>query len=233
MDNIRDIPIKGFIETSFLDWSGKICSVIFFPQCNFRCRYCHNADLVLRPDALEDIGFDSVIKRLSDLKGWIDGVCVSGGEPTLHASLPKVLLALKKEGFLTKLDTNGSNPEVLHSLIEEDLVDYVAMDLKSSLDETSYCKIIQAENMLSSVQKSVRLLLDGRVEYEFRFTVVPFYHAPEDIYNLAIELNGAKRLRIQNFNPSQTLDPSLKTLEPYSEGEIDLIQKRVDKLISM
>jgi len=233
MDNIRDIPIKGFLEASFVDWPGRICSVIFFPQCNFRCRYCHNADLVLRPDALEDIGFDSIIKRLSDLKGWIDGVCVSGGEPTLHASLPKVFSALKKEGFLTKLDTNGSNPEALHSLIEEGLVDYVAMDVKSSLDETSYCKIIQTSNMLESVKKSIRLLLKGVVQYEFRFTVLPSYHCPEDIYNLAVELNGAERLRIQNFNPSQTLDPSLKTLEPYSDGEIDLIQKRVDKLISM
>ena len=233
MTPFKDISIKGFLETSFVDWPGNICSVIVLPSCNFRCRYCHNTDLVLRPGELENIDFHSILKRLSELKGWIDGVCVSGGEPTLHSSLPKVLSALKKEGFSVKLDTNGSNPKKLLSLMEDGLVDFVAMDVKSSLDETSYCTITQTPHMLESVKKSIRILLQGKVPHEFRCTVVPSYHGAEDIYKLAMELNGAKRLRIQNFNPTQTLDPSLQTLKPFAEADICHMQEKVNKLISI
>lgn len=233
MEKIKNTSIKGFVETSFVDWPGKICSVIFFSGCNFRCCYCHNADLVLRPEALADIDFESIIRRLSDLKGWIDAVCVSGGEPTLHSFLPAVLSDLKKEGFLTKLDTNGSSPEVLRGLIQDGLVDYVAMDVKSSLNEINYCKVTHVPHMLEAVKKSIRLLLEGRVQYEFRSTVLPSHHGLDDIYKLAMELNGAARLRIQNFNPSSPLDPGLKSLKPYSDRDIDLIQQRVDKLIAV
>jgi len=234
MEHLQKIPIKGFIETSFVDWHSKICSVIFFPRCNFRCRYCHNADLVLHPDALENVGFDTITKRLAELKGWVDGVCVTGGEPTLSPHLSDVLAAVKKQGFLTKLDTNGSNPERLQHLIQDGLVDYVAMDIKSSLDERSYCRITQTPNMLESVKKSIRILLSGQVEHEFRCTVLPSFHGAEDIYRIAQELNGAARLRIQNFNPSSTiLDQSLCSLQPYSDEDITIIQARVDELISM
>lgn len=234
MIGLDRIPIKGFFETSFVDWPGKLCSVIFFPHCNFRCRYCHNADLVLRSDILENVNYKTISKCLSRLRGWIDGVCVSGGEPTLHFLLPELLSDLKKKGLLTKLDTNGSNPEVIDLLLEKNLVDYVAMDIKSSLDEASYCKITQTPNMLKSVKRSIQLLLKGSVQYEFRLTAVPSYHQPEDIYKVAMELNGATKLRIQNFNPSETIiDPSLQTLKPFSDQEIDMIQQKVDKLISI
>jgi len=233
MKILKNVPIKGFIETSFVDWPGKICAVLFFPRCNFRCRYCHNADLVLRPDALADIDPATIAARLSELHGWIDGVCVSGGEPTLSGCLPDVLSSIKKQGLLAKLDTNGSNPGVLRSLIGQGLIDYVAMDVKSCLDETSYCKIIQAPNMLESVQESIRILLEGTVEYEFRITTVPGFHGPEDIYRLARDLNGASRLRIQNFNPSESiLDPGLRSVRPFTEEEIHHMQDRVDMLIS-
>jgi pyruvate formate lyase activating enzyme len=147
--------------------------------------------------------------------------------------LPKALLFLKNEGFLTKLDTNGSNPLILQALIKAGLIDYVAMDVKSCLDEASYCKVTRAQNMLQAVKKSIQILLEGSIKYEFRVTVLPSFHCPEDIYKLAKELNGAARLRIQNFNPSETiLDPALKTLRPYSELEIDLMQKKVNQLIA-
>jgi pyruvate formate lyase activating enzyme len=233
MNTLSNVSIKGFIETSFVDWPGKICSVIFFPRCNFRCRYCHNADLILRPETFEDIEPASIGDRLRSLRGWIDGVCVTGGEPTLHSCLPDVLSAIKRSGVQAKLDTNGSNPDILADLIKQGLVDYVAMDVKSSLDENSYCKIIQTPNMLESVKKSVSILLSGSVEYEFRVTVVPQYHGPEDIYALARELNGAARLRVQNFSPSEhVLDPAFQTLSGYTEEDIELIQSRVDMLVA-
>jgi len=109
MEDLTKVPVKGFIETSFVDWPGKICSVIFFPKCNFRCCYCHNSELVLKHENLEDIDFDSILVRLSDQKKWIDGICISGGEPTLYSELPEVFSIIKKEGFQTKLDTNGNS----------------------------------------------------------------------------------------------------------------------------
>jgi pyruvate formate lyase activating enzyme len=233
MENLKKVPVKGFIETSFVDWPGKICSVIFFPKCNFRCCYCHNSELVLKHENLEDIDFDSILVRLSGQKKWIDGICISGGEPTLYSELPEVFSIIKKEGFLTKLDTNGTNPEMLKYLVENRLVDYVAMDVKSPLDEKDYCKITQAPSMLKSVKESISFLLEKRVEYEFRFTVLPSHHKKDDIFKLAMDLNGADKLRIQNFNPSKAvLDSRLHNLKPFTETDIDFFQESVDKLIS-
>ncbi len=231
--SLSKISIKGFIETSFVDWHGIICSVIFFPFCNFRCPYCHNADLVLNPGVFEDIGLDDVFKRLSDLKGWVDGVCVSGGEPTLNPELPAVLSTIKSKGFLSKLDTNGSNPEVLSSLIKKGLVDYVAMDVKSCLDEESYCMVSGSSGMLESVNRSIQLLINGNIDYEFRITVVPRFHTSEDMFRLAKQLKGAKVLRLQNFNPSSSvLDPSFQKEPSFSEDELTIMQRNVNHLIA-
>ncbi len=233
MGNSEHLSVKGFIESSFVDWQGKICSVLFLPNCNFRCSYCHNADLVLRPGALEDISFDYILKRLDDLKEWVDGVCITGGEPTIHPFLPRLLAAIKQEGFLVKLDTNGSHPEVLSSLIENGLVDYVAMDIKSSLVEEAYQKVTGVRNIIYAVRESINTLLKGAVEYEFRFTVVPCYHSPDDIYYIATELNGAARLRLQNFNPAHTLDPLLNTSHAYPHEDISAYQQKVDQILSI
>ena len=134
---------------------------------------------------------------------------------------------------MTKLDTNGTSPEMLKYLVENRLVDYVAMDVKSPLDEKDYCKITQAPSMLKSVKESISFLLEKRVEYEFRFTVLPSYHKKDDIFRLAMDLNGADKLRIQNFNPSKALlDSRLQNLKPFTETDIDFFQESVDKLIS-
>jgi pyruvate formate lyase activating enzyme len=233
MHTLKDLPIKGFIDTSFVDWPGKICAVLFFPRCNFRCPYCHNSELVLRPDSIETIEPESVFARLNDLRGWIDGVCVTGGEPTLLPKLRRLLEIVREAGFQTKLDTNGSNPEVLRELIDADLLDYVAMDVKSCLDEDSYCKITNvADSMLSRVRTSIDLLIEGRVDYEFRVTIVPEYHEPEDIYQLARDLSGAARLRLQNFKPGASLlDPTLKTAKPFTPQDMESLQLRVDELL--
>jgi len=233
MHTIHDLPIKGFIDTSFVDWPGKICAILFFPLCNFRCPYCHNAELVLRPEEIVTIDPKSVFTRLDDLRGWIDGVCVTGGEPTLQPKLRRLMEVVREAGFQTKLDTNGSNPDVLRSLLDAGLLDYVAMDVKSCLDEHSYCRITNAsESMLSRVRTSIDLLREGRVEYEFRITVVPTYHGPEDIFRLARDLSGSARLRLQNFSPSdRLLDPTLNTIKPYTPETLANLQLRVDELL--
>src|SRR5512135_851580 len=134
------IEIKGFLETSFLDWPGKLCSVLFLPLCNFRCPYCHNHPLVFHPEQYADISLEVVLNRLRSLKNWIDGVCISGGEPTLHRGLPLLIQEIKRKKFLVKLDTNGSNPQMLRDLIENKSIDFVSMDVKAPLDPFHYSR---------------------------------------------------------------------------------------------
>jgi pyruvate formate lyase activating enzyme len=232
MESLASLSIKGFIEASFVDWPGKLCSVIFFPRCNFRCRYCHNGPLLTKPDMLEDIQFSHIMAYLQRERAWIDGVCVSGGEATLQPQLPEILASIKAQGFLTKLDTNGSNPELLKRLIDERLVDYVAMDVKAALDERSYCAITQSASVLEAVKRSIRILMDSPVEHEFRLTVVPSYHGPDEILQVARDLNGASRLCIQNFNPASVLDSSLQSLKPFDDDFIDRYQQQVDDILA-
>jgi pyruvate formate lyase activating enzyme len=232
MESLEHLIIKGFIEASFVDWPGKLCSVIFFPRCNFRCRYCHNSPLVTGPDRLEDIPFSHIMAYLQRELAWIDGVCLSGGEATLQPQLCEILVFLKSQGFLTKLDTNGSNPELLRRIIDERLVDYVAMDVKAALDERSYCNITQSARVLEAVKQSIKILMGSPVEHEFRLTVVPSYHGPDEILQVARDLNGASRLRIQNFNPASVLDPDLQNLKPFDDSFIDHFQQQVNDIIS-
>jgi len=225
------IPVKGFLETSFVDWPGKICAVIFFPRCNFRCGYCHNAPLVLAPETLATVDFDAILQYLESRREWIDGVCVTGGEPTLHECLPLVLAALRARGFATKLDTNGSNPGILEALLRDGLVDYVAMDIKASLDASSYCAVTRSPGTLAAVKKSIRLIIDSGIEHEFRCTVLPDFHDLDSIVSIARELNGAQRLRLQNFNPGETLDPAFADMRPYTDEMLTRLQEHVNDVL--
>ncbi len=181
---------------------------------------------------LEDIQFSHIMAYLQRERAWIDGVCLSGGEATLQPQLPEILAYIKAQGFLTKLDTNGSNPALLKRLIDARLVDYVAMDVKAALDERSYCAITQSASVLEAVKHSIRILMDSPVEHEFRLTVVPSYHGPDEILQVARDLNGASRLRIQNFNPDSVLDPSLQSLKPFDDAFIDRYQQQVNDILA-
>lgn len=231
MSSAVQFTIKGFLETSFVDWPGKICSVIFFPRCNFRCGYCHNGPLVLRPETLTTVDFNAILQYLESKRGWIDGVCVTGGEPTLQECLPLVLAALRERGVAVKLDTNGSKPDVLEALFREGLVDYVAMDIKASLDPESYCAVTRSPDILASVKRSIRLIIDSGITHEFRCTVLPRFHDPDSIVGIARELNGAQRLRLQNFNPAETLDPGLAQMQPYEDEVLRNLQQQVNDVL--
>ncbi len=206
------MEIKGFIDVSFVDWDGKLSSVIFLPSCNFRCSFCHNVNLVLHPEKLETIPFESVENQLKKQRGWVDGVCITGGEPTLHKSLPELCSRLKKMGFLVKLDTNGTNPKMLKELVDRGLVDYVAMDIKAPLSERKYSKAtgVNLKEMLEKVKESVNLLLESNMDYEFRTTVVPTLHEEEDIKQICRSLMGCRKYVLQKFDVSigkTTIDP--------------------------
>ena len=214
------IPIKGFIETSFLDWDGKLSSVIFLPGCNFRCPYCQNYPIILAPEELPDIPFEGVEKFLNEHKGWIDGVVISGGEPTIYAELTELIQKIKRLGFLVKLDTNGSNPEMLKELIGQKLIDYVAMDINAPLDKR-YSPASGVEVVLDKIKESIQILMNSDIGYEFRTTVVPTFLGEEEIVEIARSIAGAKKYVLQQFNPRQTLDPRLEIIEPYSKKEME------------
>ncbi len=235
-------PIKGFLETSFSDWPGKMASVLFLPYCNFRCPYCHNHELILRPEKYPNFPWEVILAGLQKRKGWVDGVCLTGGEPTLHPWLPRLIrelraakdLTLNGEPLSIKLDTNGSNPDVLEELIDEGLVDYVAMDLKAPVQADRYSAItgtsLGVEGM-ARIQASVQILLCGKVDYEFRTTLAPALLEEEEIYALARRVRGAPRYNLQNFNPRETLDESLRELAPVEPERLRRMQKRVNEII--
>ena len=219
--------IKGFLETSFVDWPGKVCSVLFLPHCNFRCPYCHNHPLVFHPEEYRSIPFEEILSYLHSFEGWIDGVCITGGEPTLHAYLPSLMGEIKRHGFLVKLDTNGSNPQLLEDLVEAREIDFVSMDVKAPLDPFSYRRSAGLPIDLSLILRSIEILKRGKVEHEFRMTVVPGLHREEDIKNLGAQLGAGQRFVLQNFNPENPLDPSLKNTPPYDPTVLKAIEREV------
>ncbi|MDY6855166.1 MAG: anaerobic ribonucleoside-triphosphate reductase activating protein [Thermodesulfobacteriota bacterium] len=225
--------IKGFLETSFLDWPGKIVSVVFFPTCNFRCPYCHNHSLVLNPEQYETISVEYILGCLSEFKNWVDGICITGGEPTLHASLFDIICKFKSHDFLIKLDTNGTNPAVLKDLIENRLVDYVSMDVKGPLDEIRYSRCSGVKVELNDIKESIKTLKEGTIPYEFRVTVVPTLITEDDIIDLAKQLSRADKFTLSNFNPSNPLDIHLKDVTPYDEEILKKLQHRVDEIVKM
>jgi pyruvate formate lyase activating enzyme len=225
------IEIKGFLETSFLDWRGKLCSVIFLPGCNFRCPYCHNHPLVFHPEQYATFPLEDILARLHSLRNWIDGVCVTGGEPTLHTDLPLLVREIKRHGFLVKLDTNGSNPPMLENLIEGGEIDFVSMDVKAPLGPFSYSRSTGLPVNLRPILESIEILKRRKVEYEFRMTVVPGLHREEDIRTLGNHLRAGQRFILQNFNPENPLDPSLRNIIPYDPKALKKIEREVQQMM--
>jgi len=224
-------PIKGFLETSFVDWPGKIASVIFLPHCNYRCPYCHNHGLILNPDQFPTILLQHVLKKIRRYKGWIDGVCITGGEPTLFPDLTQLITSFRNEDVLIKLDTNGSHPEVLEKLIREHLVDYVAMDVKAPLNHKAYSRCCGVSVDLAKIKRSINLIRENFRFYEFRVTIVPILLKKDELFTLAEELKGSEKLTLQNFNPAQPLDPKLKEVKPYTDEEIKELQEKVNLIL--
>ena len=226
--------ICGLQKMTLLDYPGKIACTVFLGGCNFRCPFCHNSELFMgKPEKLmEDEEFFAFLKTR---KGLLDGVYVSGGEPTLHKNLPEFLAKIKELGFLVKLDTNGSRPEVVKELVEKQLVDYIAMDVKNS--PTMYAQTVGLESMdLAPIEESLRFLLGGSVDYELRTTLVSQLHDAASIQDMGVWLGflvtgmKPKRLFLQSFvdrdtvlfaglsaPEKETIIEFAKILEPFCE----------------
>ena len=195
--------ILGLQKLTLLDYPGRTAATVFTGGCNMRCPFCHNADLVLTPAALPAMKEEEVLSFLSRRTRLLDGVCVTGGEPTLQPDLADFLRSIRALGFSVKLDTNGTRPDTVRALIDEGLIQYCAMDVKSSFE--GYAEASGTLVDLSAVRESIALLLEGRIPYEFRTTVVDELHGEETIRSLARSIAGAERYFLQAFKDSGRL----------------------------
>ncbi len=212
------VNIKGLLKTTMIDYPGKMASEVFFGGCNMRCPFCHNIELVKDSDKLDSISEDVVMSFLKKRRKWIDGLVISGGEPTIHRDLPEFMKKVKDTGFLVKLDTNGTNPGVIEKLIKDGLIDCIAMDIKSSPD--GYDKATGTKVDMKAIRKSVSLIMNSGLDYEFRTTLVPGLHKKEDVREIGKWLKGARKYAIQQFNSGETLDPRLKGRHSFSGKEL-------------
>jgi len=217
------LKLKGFLDLSLTDWDGKATCVVFTPGCTFRCPYCYNRALVLEPWKLEDVPLERVLAFIRE-NGWgLDGVVITGGEPTIWPDLPALCSAFKAEGLPVKLDTNGTNPDMLEERLSSGLVDYVAMDIKAPLTPEKYSLAcgVDISPFLDKVARSMEILMSSDVDYEFRTTVVPTIHEPGDIRAICSSIRSCKRYVIQAFKPlGPTIDPRFTGLKPFSRGEL-------------
>lgn len=196
------IKFCGIEPLSLVDLDGKLACTIFTNGCNFRCPFCHNKDLVLNQN-IQEISFDEIINFLKLRKNMLDAVCVTGGEPTLHPDLEEKLKEIKKLGYYIKLDTNGSNPDMVIDLYNKGLIDYVAMDIKNTLSKYSKtCDNVHVN--LFNIQKTINFLMTSGIEYEFRTTLINEFHTIEDIIEIGKWLNGAKKYFLQKFVNNNT-----------------------------
>lgn len=220
--------IGGFQKTSFLDYPEKISCIVFTSGCNFRCGYCHNPELFKSEPVLTVPAFFDFLKTR---KGKLDGVVITGGEPTLQSGLFDFVKEIKHLNFLVKLDTNGTNPEILEELLNLNLLNYVAMDIKAPLDK--YKQITNVDLDIKKIKDSINLIKSSKIDYEFRTTVVKSQLAYEDFEKIGLLLQGSKKYYLQKFVVSKLLDDSLKNEETYSENEFKIISEILNKYIDI
>lgn len=212
----------GFEKCTLVDYPGKVACMVYTIGCNFRCPYCHNPELV--DETVETTYSEAAILDFLDTrKGLLDGVVITGGEPTMHEELPAFARRVKEKGFLVKLDTNGTNPEMLRRAIDEGLVDYVAMDMKSPLD--SYSRTVARPVDVEAIRESISILLASPIEYEFRTTIVKSLLSPEDLKRIGEAIRGAKSYYLQKFVPTKILNPQFRRKVTYTDEEFIEFQK--------
>ena len=216
--------IGGLQKLSLIDYPGKLAAVVFTQGCNFRCGYCHNPELVLPREYCPVVPEEEVMVFLRSRQEYLEGVVVTGGEPTVQEDLISFLDKLKRLGYLVKLDTNGSRPEVLKQLISLRLVNYVAMDVKASLGR--YREIINAPVPVEKIKESIRLILEAGIPHEFRTTVVKAFHSSQDLLEIRSLAQGARQYNLQRARiDGKILDKSLLAQEQYCDDEFDRLKE--------
>lgn len=203
--------IGGFVKQSLMDYPGKVAAVVFTQGCNFRCGYCHNPQLVLPELFLNNPEYIplNIISYLKERKNWLDGVVVTGGEPTIHKDLPEFLKEIKALGYSVKLDTNGSNPYMLERIVKDKLADYIAMDIKIPLEDGMYAKIIgisDVNEITENILASVLVLKNAQIDGEFRTTSIPGIHNEGMIELIKKYIGNDKRYKINAFRDGKTIN---------------------------
>lgn len=222
----------GLQKTTLLDFPGHVACTVFTGGCQFRCPYCQNGELVLNPAAYATVTEEEVFSFLKKRKGILEGVCITGGEPTLQPDLPAFIRKIKELGYLVKLDTNGYRPEVLGNLLEEGLLDYVAMDVKASKDK--YARTVGLQGLdVSNLEQSVALLISqDKIPYEFRTTVVKGLHDTDEFEEIGKWLSGAKALYLQGYQESgNVLEPKLCE-GSFEKSELECMAEKARKYIA-
>ncbi len=222
--------IGGFQKFSLIDYPGKICAIVFTQGCNFRCPFCHNPELVDCRLFLSPIPEEEIFSFLEKRKGKIDAVEITGGEPTLQKDLADFAGKIKNMGYLVKLDTNGSNPGVIENMISEKLVDYIAMDIKAPLQK--YGEIVRADIDIRKIERSINLIMQSGLDYEFRTTLVKSLLSKEDIIDIGKTIQGAKHYILQKFVPSKTLDDKFLNENTFSTSELKFLCKKLRSYVA-
>ncbi len=227
--------ISGIEKFSLIDFPDILSCIVFTPGCNFRCGFCHNAEFVL-PECInklkqsfipEQVFFNFLEKRRNKL----EGVVICGGEPTLMPDLPVFIEKIKKMGFLVKLDTNGHRPEILENLIDNQLLDYIAMDIKTSMD--NYSKLTGVDISTENIKKSIEIIKNSGIEYEFRTTLIKEIHTNERLAKMLELIKGSKRMYFQKFLPKKTLNKRFSHYHSFNEEELKTIKNQFEKDIGI
>jgi len=215
------VEIKGIEKFSSRDFPGHISSTVFLGGCNFRCPYCHNAELALRPETLQTTPVDIFLSYLDGRRGWLEGICLTGGEPLLHETVEDLVRVIRERGLLVKLDTNGSFPERLEGLLSSGLLDWVAMDVKAPLER--YREVTRSNVDVERIVRSVDVIRKSGVRCTFRTTVVPGLVGKDDVMKIGEWLHGVESYSIQPFVANDPIDPAYLEKKPYSRTELEAI----------
>lgn len=220
--------LGGFQKLTLLDYPGKIAATVFTVGCSFCCPFCHNPELVDLRLAHNEESEKDFLAFLAKRKGKLEGVCITGGEPTIQPDIIDFIKKIKKMGFLVKLDSNGTRPDVLKKIFDHKLVDYVAMDIKSSL--ANYDEVTGSKVDKDRIRISVNLIMNSKIPYEFRTTAVPGLHSEDDFDEIAKWINGAQNYYLQEYREEQKiLDPNLKKKTKGQKIDLEKIEKKIKK----
>ena len=221
------MKICGLNKTTLLDYPGCVAATVFLGGCNFRCPFCHNGDLVLHSGNMKAYSEEEIFSLLDKRRNVLEGVCITGGEPTLYKKLPEFILKIKELGYKVKLDTNGSNPAMLQKLVEGGYVDYVAMDIKAPV--SGYDRVCGVQVDIKDIEESVDFLKTGKVPYEFRTTVVKELHTREDVLEIGKWIWGAENYYLQSYQ--ETDENICKGFSAMEKEELFALERELQSYI--
>lgn len=224
-----NLDIRGYLPTSLIDYPGHLASVVFLSGCTFRCPFCHNPELIENYEELEKIDFKNILLDLNLRKDWVSGIVFTGGEPTIYKDLPLAFAKIKRLGRKIKLDTNGTNPDMIEYLLAEKLINFIAMDIKNTLK--NYEKTTRVKVDKEKIKKSIDLIKKSKIDYEFRTTIPPGLIGEPEMEEIGKLIKDAKKYAVQQFRPHKTLDKSFGEKESLKVEELEKLAKIAGKYV--